>query len=100
MSEILDKAVTVLSEKLGDAPFGATVKFAVEGEGAVLVEGEHSPPRVSIGDRDADVTISASQETFRKIVTGELNPTVAAMSGQIRIDGDLSAAMKLAGMLA
>jgi putative sterol carrier protein len=41
------------------------------------------------------VTIRASQETFTAIASGEQNPTTAYMTGKIKIDGDMGAAMKL-----
>ena len=44
---------------------------------------------------DADVTISASQEVFQKIVAGEQNPTSAYMTGKLKLKGDMGAAMKL-----
>ncbi len=50
---------------------------------------------VAEGAQDADVTISASQEVFEKIVAGEQNPTSAYMTGKLKLKGDMGAAMKL-----
>ena len=50
---------------------------------------------VTEGAGDADVTIRASEETFRAIADGNQNPTTAYMTGKLKIDGDMSAAMKL-----
>ena len=47
------------------------------------------------GGGEADATITASGETFDKIVAGEQNPTTAYMTGKLKIKGDLGAAMKL-----
>ena len=47
------------------------------------------------GGGDADVTIRASEETFSAIAEGQQNPTTAYMTGKLKIDGDMSAAMKL-----
>ena len=44
---------------------------------------------------DADCTISASEETFAKIVAGESNATSAYMTGKLKIAGDIGAALKL-----
>ena len=44
---------------------------------------------------DADCTISATEETFAKIVAGESNPTSAYMTGKLKIAGDMGAALKL-----
>jgi putative sterol carrier protein len=43
----------------------------------------------------ADCTISATEESFQKIVAGEQNPTTAYMTGKLKIKGDMGAAMKL-----
>lgn len=100
MSEILDKAVAALTTKLGAEGFGGTVKFDIEGEGSVIVDGQQSPPVVSAGDGDAAVTIAATKETFEQMMKGELDATAAYMSGLIKIDGDIGAAMKMARRLA
>ena len=47
------------------------------------------------GDADPDATISASGETFDKIIAGEQNATTAYMTGKLKIKGDMGAAMKL-----
>jgi putative sterol carrier protein len=50
---------------------------------------------VAEGAEEADTTLSASQETFEKIVAGEQNATTAYMTGKLKIKGDMGAAMKL-----
>lgn len=100
MSEVLDKAVVALTEKVSGADLGVTAKFVIEGEGAVMVDGTQSPPNVSAGDGDAEVTITATQDTFEELMAGDLDATSAYMGGRIKIDGDMGAAMKLASILA
>ncbi|MEC7965460.1 MAG: SCP2 sterol-binding domain-containing protein, partial [Pseudomonadota bacterium] len=43
-----------------------------------------------------DVTLTADAETFEAMLTGEMNPTSAFMSGKLTIDGDMGQAMALA----
>jgi putative sterol carrier protein len=69
--------------------------FDIEGAGQWTVKVEDGSIRVVDGLDDADVTISASQEVFQKIVAGEQNPTSAYMTGKLKIKGDMGAAMKL-----
>jgi putative sterol carrier protein len=69
--------------------------FDIEGAGTWKVNVDDGSVTVSEGGGDADVTISASQETFEKIIAGEQNPTSAYMTGKIKIKGDMGAAMKL-----
>ncbi|MEM0990755.1 MAG: SCP2 sterol-binding domain-containing protein [Pseudomonadota bacterium] len=96
MSESVNKAASRLSEKLGDASFDGTIKFEIEDEGVIrIVDGA-----VTTEDGDADCTISASLDTFQDMFDGELDPTAAFMTGKIKIDGDMSVAMKLGSLLA
>jgi putative sterol carrier protein len=70
--------------------------FDIEGAGQWTVKVEDGSVRVVDGLEDgADVTISASQEVFEKIVAGEQNPTSAYMTGKLKLKGDMGAAMKL-----
>jgi putative sterol carrier protein len=69
--------------------------FDIEGAGTWKVDVDDGKVSVAEGGGDADATISASQETFEKIVAGEQNPTSAYMTGKLKIKGDMGAAMKL-----
>jgi len=69
--------------------------FDIDGAGQWKVDVDDGTVTVAEGAGDADVTISTSQETFEKIVAGELNPTSAYMTGKLKIKGDMGAAMKL-----
>jgi putative sterol carrier protein len=69
--------------------------FDIEGAGQWTVKVEEGSVSVVDGIEDADVTISASQEIFEKIVAGEQNPTSAYMTGKLKLKGDMGAAMKL-----
>lgn len=69
--------------------------FDIENEGQWLVTVADGKLSVAEGGGDADATITASGETFDKIVEGEQNPTTAYMTGKLKIKGDLGAAMKL-----
>jgi putative sterol carrier protein len=70
--------------------------FDIEGAGQWTVKVEEGSVSVQDGIEDAsDVTISASQEIFQKIIAGEQNPTSAYMTGKLKLKGDMGAAMKL-----
>ncbi len=69
--------------------------FDIEGAGTWKVDVDDGSVSVAEGGGDSDVTISASRETFEKIIAGEQNPTSAYMTGKIKIKGDMGAAMKL-----
>jgi putative sterol carrier protein len=69
--------------------------FDIDGAGQWKVDVDDGKVTVTEGGGDADATISASQETFEKIVAGEQNPTSAYMTGKLKVKGDMGAAMKL-----
>ena len=98
MSEKLQAAAEALRGKLEGSGFRGSVRFDVADQGAIRVEDE----QVSTGDGaagSADCTISATMETFEEMFRGDLDPTSAFMTGKIRIDGDMGAAMRLAQAL-
>lgn len=72
-----------------------TYAFDIEGAGMWTVAIEDGAITVTEGAGEADCTFSASEESFRKIVAGEQNPTTAYMTGKLKIKGDMGAAMKL-----
>lgn len=94
MSEVITQAVEALSAKI-DGSFDGSVKFMIEGEGAIMVD----QSGVRAGDEDADCTMTADAETFEGILSGDQNPTAAFMSGKLAVDGDMGTAMKLGAVL-
>lgn len=95
MSDVIEAAVAALNDKM-QAGFGGTAKFVIEGEGAVMVDGDGA----RAGDEPADVTLTADAETFQAMLAGEINPTSAFMSGALSVDGDMGLAMQLGSALA
>ena len=51
-------------------------------------------------DDEADVTLTADADTFQSIMSGDLDPTAAFMTGKLAVDGDMGMAMKLGSVLA
>ena len=96
MSSVIEQAVEALNAKLGDGGFDGTAKFSIEDEGSIVIDSDGA----RAADDDADVTLSADADTFRAILEGDLNPTAAFMSGKLKVDSDMGAAMRLAPALA
>jgi putative sterol carrier protein len=69
--------------------------FDIEGTGKWKVDVKDGNVSVTEGGDDADAVISASEETFDKLTSGEQNPTSAYMTGKLKVKGDMGAAMKL-----
>ncbi|MFT6450986.1 MAG: putative sterol carrier protein [Halocynthiibacter sp.] len=95
MSDVITGAVEALNAKLPDGFAGGTAKFAIEGEGAVVIDGKGA--RAS--DEDTDVTLTADAETFASLMEGDLDPTAAFMQGKLAVDGDMGMAMQLGAAL-
>jgi putative sterol carrier protein len=69
--------------------------FDIEGTGTWKVDVADGKVSVTEGGEGADVTIRTSEETFQAIANGEQNPTAAYMTGKLKVDGDMGAALKL-----
>jgi putative sterol carrier protein len=96
MSDILETAVSALNDKVDGQAFDGSVKFELVGVGAIRID-ENG---VSVDDGDADCTLSADADVFQAIIEGDTNPTAAFMTGKLKVDGDMSMALKLGSLLA
>lgn len=93
MSAVIEGAVKALGAKISS--FDGSAKFVVEGEGALMID----RAGVRAGDEPADVTLTANRDTFEGILNGDTNPTMAYMTGKLKIDGSLPEAMRLGAAL-
>lgn len=96
MGAVMDQAVAELSGRMQGRGLDGTALFVLTGEGSILVDGSGARE----GEGPADVTLTASPDTFAQIVAGDLDPTTAFMTGKLSVDGDMGMAMKLAQVLA
>lgn len=96
MSDILNAAVTALNEKLADSDLSGTIKIEIDDEGSIMV----ADGGAAVGDGDAECTLGADAETFQGMLSGDVDPTSAFMSGKLRVDGDMGVAMQLGSALA
>ncbi len=95
MSDVINAAVAALTEKL-DGGFDGSAKFVIEGEGAIVVDGDG----VRASDEETAVTLTAAADAFQEMLAGgELNPTTAFMTGKLSVDGDMGQAMQLGSLL-
>ncbi len=78
----------------------ASYVFDIAGSGTWTVKVDDGKVAVTEGDFGGDCTVSASEETFQKIIDGRQNPLTAYMTGKLKVKGDVSAALKLKDVLA
>ncbi len=81
------------------AALGYKVKFAITDVGVVLIDAAHTPATISHDDGEADCTIRLTEDRLSQLIDGRLSPTLAYTLGQIKVEGSLGVAMKLAGLL-
>jgi putative sterol carrier protein len=94
MSEMIDAAVKALAARVSGG-FDGVAKFVIPGEGAIMLDASG----VRAGDEEADVTLTAEADVFRSILDGDTNPTMAFMTGKLKVDGSMGMAMKLGSVL-
>lgn len=93
MSKVVEGAVAALDAKAKG--FDGTAKFVIEGEGAVYIDASGA----RAADDEAEVTLTASRETFEGLLSGDVNPTMAFMTGKLKVDGAMGTAIKLGALL-
>ncbi|NMM47055.1 SCP2 sterol-binding domain-containing protein [Marinigracilibium pacificum] len=91
-----NKATEFIQSKATNAsePLGNKIKFTFP-EGVIHVNGDQTPMEVSNDDKEADCNIKMKLADFQKLISGDLNPMMAVMSGKIKIEGNMGVAMKL-----
>lgn len=83
------------AEKAKD--MNATVQFDLTGEGGdqYYVEVANGTVNTSKGTAEnPTATIHMDADDYKAMVSGELNPVTAFMSGKIKVEGDLNTVMK------
>ena len=77
---------------------GKRVKLDFGSEGVVLLDGEGQ--QVTEDNGDADTTIKVDWNDWQQMASGQLDGMTAFMTGKLKIEGDMSNAMQLQGVLA
>lgn len=94
MSGAVDAAVAALNSKIPGG-FAGSAKIVIKGEGAIMLDASGA----RAGDEAADVTLTASADTFKGILDGSVNPTAAFMMGKLSVDGNMGLAIQLGAAL-
>jgi len=85
-----------IRERVGEnSGLDAVIKFAFDEGGVIFIDGKSVPNVVSNEDLPAEVTLKMSLDTMNKLYRKETNGMMAFMSGKIKLEGNMMAAMKL-----
>ena len=89
-----------IRRRAGSNPkLGYRLKFVLAEGGIILWDGTEVPAVIGHDDGDADTTIRVTSDNLQKLMTGGLDPTLAYMTGKLKVEGSLGVAMKLVSML-
>ena len=91
VQEIADK----MKSRVESSGFDRSVKFDTGADGVIVIDGA----TISTTDSETDCTIRLALDDLEDLVSGELNPTMAFMSGKIKVEGDMSVAMALSQLM-
>lgn len=97
----MDHLIQAIREKLSSAPpIGATLLFDCGVDGLIFVDGTGAQPVISMekGEEPA-TTLACSAATLEAILSGAQDPTMAYMTGKLKVKGSMGYALKLNGIL-
>ena len=91
----LDEIAKMISDGLGDddSGVGKKVKMDFGDDGCVHIDMTAAPHTGTTEDADADFTMKVSLEDYGKMLAGELDGQMAFMTGKLKLEGDMGAAM-------
>lgn len=81
------------NEALSQTDFSKSIKFDFGSVGKLLLDGANGI--ATNEDGAADATVNVDWNDFLKLAKGNLDPTMAMMSGKLKVNGDMSALMQL-----
>ena len=77
---------------------GKRVKLDFGDQGTIMLDGAAN--QVSEDDGTADTTIKVGWDDWQQMAAGQLDGMTAFMTGKLKVEGDMSNAMQLQGVLA
>lgn len=98
--QMIDAALKLDPEKLEGSE--GVYQFNITGEDSgtyQMIIDENGGKAIEGTEKDPDCTLTISDEDYRDMLAGALNPTEAFMSGKLTIEGDIGLALKLQGIL-
>jgi len=72
---------------------GALVKFDLGGGSSLFIDGRTTPPTISRDGGTPDTTLTISPDNLAKLADGKLAPTLAFMTGKLKVSGSMGIAL-------
>jgi putative sterol carrier protein len=76
----------------------ATVKIDFTDD-RLFIDGTQTPALLTHDDSDADCTLHITSDNMTRILEGKLDPTMAFMTGKLKVTGATGVALKLANII-
>lgn len=95
LDDMTNKVKTLAATKSG--AIKSKIKFQFD-EGFIYLDDTVSPTIVTNEDSTSDCTVKVSLSNFEKLINGDMNAMGAFMLGKLKVDGDMSVAMKLSSL--
>jgi len=90
LSEVLE----ILRKRMGAPPIGVRIGLDIGGH-QLVIDGTGSENQLIEGSAEASCVLQVEPADLQAMLTGQMNPMNAFLSGKIRIRGDMSQALQL-----
>ena|SRR5262245_61235684 len=96
----LESATAAIRAKAALAPkLGYRVTFDLGPDGVIYWDGTVVPPAIGNAAGESDTTLTLSLDDLQKLIDGALNPTLAYMTGKLKLAGSMGVALKISQLL-
>lgn len=97
----IEEVTETIKTKVGeDCGLGSSIKFDCGDDGVVVIDANQVPNVVNNdGDFEAACTIGVTLDDLKAMMGGDLDPMAAFSLGKLKLDGDMSVAMKLGSVI-
>lgn len=93
----LEAATAAVRAKAALAPtLGHRVTIDLGADGIIYWDGTVVPPVINNEAGESETTLTLGLDDLQKLIDGSLNPTVAYMTGKLKVAGSLGGALKIA----
>lgn len=96
----LESVTAAIRAKAALAPsLGHRVAFDLGEAGVILWDGTQTPPVIGNERGESETTLTLSLPDMEKLVAGDLDATLAYMTGKLKIAGSMGIALKVNQLL-